>query len=169
MKKIRNLKGFTLIELMIVIAIIGILAIVLLPKIGSMKTETKLEGLTTNMRVAEAMVNKIVIDYEASDPLLADIETDVITRLSDVKNPLTDAAAGTTCTAGVALAGAAFVHPADTLPANVLPVIVADGDLSFRGMVGIQAYATGTQVSVKLIPYDNDGNPMVKKIKTINK
>lgn len=48
--------GFTLIELMIVIAVIGILAIVLVPKVGSIKTQAKATGVETNMRVVQGFV-----------------------------------------------------------------------------------------------------------------
>ncbi|GAB6171448.1 hypothetical protein JCM15765_09260 [Paradesulfitobacterium aromaticivorans] len=46
--------GFTLIELMIVIAVIGILAIVLIPKVGTVKTQAKAAGIDTNIRMVEA-------------------------------------------------------------------------------------------------------------------
>lgn len=50
MIKGRKDEGFTLIELMIVIAVIGILAVVLMPKFGTIKTSAKLSGVETNFR-----------------------------------------------------------------------------------------------------------------------
>lgn len=50
MIKRRKDEGFTLIELMIVIAVIGILAVVLMPKFGTIKTSAKLSGVETNFR-----------------------------------------------------------------------------------------------------------------------
>jgi len=41
MKKIRNMKGFTLIELMIVITIIAILAAIMIPNIGGLLNRDK--------------------------------------------------------------------------------------------------------------------------------
>ena len=40
----KNRKGFTLIELMMVIAVIGILAVVLIPKISGVKDSANLAG-----------------------------------------------------------------------------------------------------------------------------
>ncbi|WP_315903161.1 prepilin-type N-terminal cleavage/methylation domain-containing protein [Clostridium sp. CX1] len=47
-------KGFTLIELMIVLAIIAILAVVLIPKSGIFKKNAKVSGVTTNMNTVRA-------------------------------------------------------------------------------------------------------------------
>lgn len=49
MKNLKKKKGFTLIELMIVLAIIGILAVVLVPKVGTLKDSTKNTGITANV------------------------------------------------------------------------------------------------------------------------
>ena len=53
MNKRRKDQGFTLIELMIVIAVIGILAIVLVPKVGTIKTQAKGAGIETNVRMVQ--------------------------------------------------------------------------------------------------------------------
>ncbi|BAE84202.1 hypothetical protein AT727_10435 [Desulfitobacterium hafniense] len=56
MFKRRKDGGFTLIELMIVIAVIGILAVVLVPKMAGVKDSAKYAGVTTNVKSVEAYV-----------------------------------------------------------------------------------------------------------------
>lgn len=48
--------GFTLIELMIVIAVIGILAVVMVPKMSNVKDSAKATGVITNAKSIEAYV-----------------------------------------------------------------------------------------------------------------
>jgi type IV pilus assembly protein PilA len=59
MERLKNRRkdgGFTLIELMIVIAVIGILAIVLVPKMSNVKDSAKAAGVTTNAKSIEMFV-----------------------------------------------------------------------------------------------------------------
>ena len=48
-KSLMKKKAFTLIELMIVLAVIAILAVVLIPRAGASRTEARLAGVTTNV------------------------------------------------------------------------------------------------------------------------
>ena len=57
MKKL-NKKGFTLIELMIVLAIIAILAVVLVPKAGQMKDSARNAGVTTNVNAVRGALKQ---------------------------------------------------------------------------------------------------------------
>ncbi|HEY8892280.1 MAG TPA: type II secretion system protein [Clostridium sp.] len=61
MKK-HNKKGFTLIELMIVLAIIAILAVVLVPKAGQMKDNARNAGVTTNVNAVRGTLEAKVVD-----------------------------------------------------------------------------------------------------------
>jgi type IV pilus assembly protein PilA len=67
LKKLNNKKGFTIIEIMVVIAIIGILAAVLVPQFAGVKDKAKASGVLTNARVVEAYVTSIIEDYSASE------------------------------------------------------------------------------------------------------
>lgn len=55
-------KGFTLIELMIVLAIIAILAVVLIPKAGQMKDNSRNAGVTTNVNAVRGILEAKVVD-----------------------------------------------------------------------------------------------------------
>lgn len=76
MKKQLNLKkknGFTLIELMIVLAIIAILAVVLIPKSQIFKGQSRNAGVTTNVNTVRGYLETKVSDNGGtSDYLTAD-------------------------------------------------------------------------------------------------
>ena len=61
--KKRKKKGFTLIEIMIVIAIIGALALVLIPKSTQSKITTKETGINTNSRSIQNSIASIINIY----------------------------------------------------------------------------------------------------------
>jgi len=61
MKKTKK-KGFTLIELMIVLAIIAILAVVLIPKAGSSKNNAKSSGIITNVNTVRGFLETKIAD-----------------------------------------------------------------------------------------------------------
>lgn len=66
MVKRRKDSGFTLIELMIVIAIIGILAVVLVPKMSGVKDSAKSAGVITNAKSVEAYVMVNVSNWSST-------------------------------------------------------------------------------------------------------
>ena len=76
MKKLGNKKGFTLVELIVVIAIIGVLAVVLVPKLGGFGDKAKGAGaLTEAKQVATAADSLLIEKGDITKVTVADVKT----------------------------------------------------------------------------------------------
>ncbi|HEY8909665.1 MAG TPA: prepilin-type N-terminal cleavage/methylation domain-containing protein [Desulfosporosinus sp.] len=82
MIKRRKDEGFTLIELMIVIAVIGILAVVLVPKVGTIKTQAKSAGIDTNIRMVQAYGQSRITSWANAGTSVSTIEADFQSALT---------------------------------------------------------------------------------------
>lgn len=63
-KMMKNKKGFTLIELIVVIAILGILAAVLVPSIGNYITRANNSAAQSNAKAVQSSALRIVTDIQ---------------------------------------------------------------------------------------------------------
>lgn len=196
MQLFKNSKGFTLVELMIVIAVIGILALVLLPKVGSIKTTAKAAGIDTNMRMVEAIVQSKISDYagKGSATPTADATTpegqlaigihDVLASTTDstqaIKDPIntwTGAAAvqlGAPAANSTTVIGtnssAAYINVtgSQTATNNLYPVPASS--TTEVGIIYVNVYpqsGANSDIYVTLTPYDASGNPITAKQITI--
>ncbi len=166
--KRRKDSGFTLIELMIVIAVIGILAIVLIPKVGQVKTQAKSAGIDTNMRSVEGYVQSKINGWANKGKDAGDIATDIKDAFDTEKipNPFTS----TVVTPGIG------TNASD--PANNALFILTDGNSDVtalgaaktKGTISVSvtpADGSGTVTSITITPHNETGAVITDKVITI--
>jgi type IV pilus assembly protein PilA len=178
---LKNNKGFTLIELMIAIAIIGILALVLIPKVAGLKDNARTAGLDTNMRVALSLAEGMVDSYTADDAGARALETALATKigLQGIQNPFTKA--NTVANAVPAAGNCAFAYtaaaatqePSDdaTGSTGLAPgtaTFPADALGNYKGVIYFDAFVSGGVLKVAFVPCGADGLPVAGKAKSTN-
>lgn len=153
----KNKKGFTLVELMIVIAIIGILAIVLIPQASKMRENAKLSGVDANARMVQAQIEAVIDDSNNA----TDVQTALKTRLgASIKNPFdtnqtgvyTPASAATTTSVGAVAIYANVANP-DTYFSTV------SADANFSGEVVVSVTGSGKDLKAYIFEFDQAGSP----------
>jgi len=106
----RKQKGFTLIELMIVIAIIGILASVALPAYQSYVKKAKFSEVVMAVAMVKSAVNICYAIRGSGDLAKCDTEAEIGVYLSDAESgPMVDTINLSTTTAVIVATGAAAV------------------------------------------------------------
>lgn len=171
MIKRRKDEGFTLIELMIVIAVIGILAIVLVPKVGTIKTQSKSTGIDTNVRMVQGYIQSRISSWNnsSSTPTASTVATDVYNAFSTDTNPnIQDQIVNPFSSKKASIEGAA-----STSPANAALYVITDGtgvDVagtnkdSTAGTVVVAPHLTSSVVDyVYIYPHDSTGAVIVDK------
>ena len=91
---LRNTKGFTLIELMIVVVIIGILAAIAIPNFISMQDRAREGSVKANMHTLQLAVEDFAVQNDGTYPVAADaaVVTGLLPGGVVMDNPFTNAA-----------------------------------------------------------------------------
>lgn len=84
-KKIKNQKGFTLVELMVVIAIIGVLAAIAVPKLTSSTNSAKVAKIQADLRTIDSALTLYAADTGVTPDTSTTIAT--LTTASGGKGP----------------------------------------------------------------------------------
>ena len=86
--------GFTLVEILIVVVILGILAAIVIPQFTEASTEARESSLRTDLQTLRSMIELYSVQHLDVNPTLADFE-DQMTKQSDIDGTVPPAAGKT--------------------------------------------------------------------------
>jgi len=177
-----NQKGFTLIELMIVVFVISILAVVLIPKGNYAESEARLSGINTNLNTVHGVAQSLLPSYSSTEG--SDLERAICNRIneqlltttpsasdrddSEVTNPITSGKGKVrydNLTEDNSVSAAFSYYSGDSDEDSMWNSNTQRKQL--RGCIMVSAYRHDGQLQVKLYPFDNNGYIMEKRIRTV--
>jgi len=116
LKSLKSKKGFTLIELMVVIVIIGILVAIALPNFISAQDRAKISSVKANLHTAQTMLETYSVDWSGQYPPNTTMLNQEATQkkyAKELKNPFNTAKASITTMAERAIVTSATVQGTD--------------------------------------------------------
>lgn len=176
----RGSRGFTLVELMIVIAVIAILMLVLVPRIGVLRQKSKEAGIKANFLMVEGIVRNEIENYTVAGTGLNDFCDKVVedinapTSSSDkIRNPITGNLGATTLAAEgdpgeFAVFAANDGTPVDAEVKAILDTATPTPNIAKAGYIGFGAWGENNKINVRIVGYDESGKVIESLDKTIS-
>lgn len=163
---LRKNKRFTLWELLLVIGLIGILAVVIVPKIGAVKDNVKTAGVDSNARIIQGYVQSVIENYSSDEADLLEEELVSVFEGDNVVNPFNKVA-------GVKEAdsignGAGVVYSTSDNNKSTADSQWLNGDKNetLKGTVLVAAYPNPNDtdtLEVLIVPMDKNGKAIQSK------
>lgn len=94
----RKNQGFTLVEILIVVVILGILAAIVIPQFSDASTQSKVSSAKSSLQTLRSQISLYKIQHNDAAPALADFSTNMTTQIGQYgpylqvvpKNPFND-------------------------------------------------------------------------------
>ena len=176
LKRLQSKKGFTIIEIMVVIALIGILALVLVPKFAGIKDNAKLAGVTTNVKIVEAYASSVIDQAITQEDLRTSLNTYFHNAEYALVNPITNATAIST-TGSLTEAGGEVTALTGTASSLILlgssstigaPTAYTGTNTNTLGCVSAIVFKANGKLQVQITGFDGSNREIVKLRRTIS-
>jgi len=160
-------KGFTLVELLLVIGVIAILSFVVVPRIGAIRDNVRLAGIDNNMRIIKAYTQSVLENFNSNQANIFEEEMASTFEGDNIANPFTRAE-GVRAAEALGTNGLAVVYSTHDNTAAAVASLVADRSArnELRGSIRVAAYPNpdnSNSLEVVIFPYDRNGRPILSK------
>lgn len=160
LRKLKSKKGFTLIELMVVIVIIGILVAIALPNFISAQDRAKISSVKANMHTAQTTLETYAVDWGGLYPTgvtALKTEADAKKYWKELKNPFggTNAALATGARGDITTATASTNGTvAGSAPSATGSGVFPTGSAAGAGTTVFTPFDTSTTANTSLTAYN---------------